>query len=55
MFQRLCDKFDLQMDECVFVDDLQKNVDGAIAAGMQGYCFADGDVKRLREYLMNLE
>ena len=54
VYQRLCDKFDLQMDECVFVDDLQKNVDGAIAAGMQGYCFADGDVERLSGYLMNL-
>ncbi|MBR6571629.1 MAG: HAD family phosphatase [Clostridia bacterium] len=51
IFQRLCDKFQLQMDECIFVDDLQKNVDGAVAAGMQGYCFADGDVKRLKEWL----
>lgn len=51
IFQRLCDKFGLQMDECVFVDDLQKNVDGAVAAGMQGYCFADGDVEKLAAYL----
>lgn len=54
VYQRLCDKFDLQMDECVFVDDLQKNVDGAIAAGMQGYCFADGDVEKLAAYLNGL-
>jgi len=54
IFQRLCEKFDLQMDECVFVDDLQKNVDGAVAAGMQGYCFADGDVQRLTSYLKGL-
>ena len=54
IFQRLCDKFGLQMDECVFVDDLQKNVDGAVAAGMQGYCFADGDVQRLASYLKGL-
>ena len=51
IFQRLCDKFGLQMDECVFVDDLQKNVDGAVASGMQGYCFADGDVEKLAAYL----
>ena len=51
VFQRLCEKFQLQMDECVFVDDLQKNVDGAIAAGMQGYCFADGNVEKLKAYL----
>lgn len=54
VFRRLCDKFSLQMDECVFVDDLQKNVDGAISAGMQGYCFADGDVERLAAYLNSL-
>ena len=54
VFQRLCDKFGLQMDECVFVDDLQRNVDGAVNAGMQGYCFADGDVARLKAYLDGL-
>lgn len=54
VFQRLCQKFDLQMNECVFVDDLQKNVDGAVAAGMQGYCFADGDVEKLTAYLNDL-
>ena len=54
VFQRLCDKFGLQMDECVFVDDLQKNADGAAAAGMQGYCFADGDVEKLAAYLSGL-
>ena len=51
IFRRLCDKFGLQMDECVFVDDLQKNVDGAVACGMQGYCFADRNVDRLKEWL----
>ena len=54
IFQRLCEKFDLQMNECVFVDDLQKNVDGAVEAGMQGYCFADGDVEKLAAYLKSL-
>ena len=54
VFQRLCDKFSLQMEECVFVDDLQRNVDGAVAAGMQGYCFADGNVDRLAAYLSGL-
>lgn len=54
IFERLCEKFDLQMDECVFVDDLQKNVDGAVKAGMQGYCFADGDVAKLAAYLNEL-
>ena len=55
VFQRLCDKFDLNMEECIFVDDLQKNVDGAIAAGMQGYCFADGNVEKLAAHLNALK
>ena len=54
VFQRLCEKFGLNMEECVFVDDLQKNVDGAISAGMQGYCFADGDVEKLNAFLSGL-
>ncbi len=54
IYQRLCDRFDLRMEECLFVDDLQKNVDGAMAAGMQGYCFADGDAARLKAFLDGL-
>ena len=51
IFARLCQKFDLKAEECVFVDDLQKNVDAAVACGMQGYCFAHGDADRLMDWL----
>ena len=51
IYRRLCDKFDLVAEECVFVDDLQRNIDGARSVGMEGYCFADGDVNRLRDWL----
>lgn len=54
IYHRLCDKFGLKAEECIFIDDLQKNIDGAKAVGMQGYCFADGDVQKLRECLMAL-
>ena len=54
IFERLCEKYDLKADECVFVDDLQQNVDGAIACGMQGYCFADMDVDKLAAHLNSL-
>jgi putative hydrolase of the HAD superfamily len=54
IFRRLCDKFDLQMDECLFVDDLQQNIDGAVACGMQGYCFADGNVEKMKAHLEQL-
>jgi putative hydrolase of the HAD superfamily len=34
------------ISQCVFIDDLQKNVDGAIAAGMQAIRFENADQTR---------
>lgn len=39
IFQALCDKYDLKADECVFLDDLPANVEGAKNFGMQGIVF----------------
>lgn len=39
IFQRLCDKYGLRPEECVFTDDRTSNVEGAIKAGMQGIVF----------------
>ena len=36
------------------IDDSAANVQGAESTGMTGYCFADGDVARLRAYLDGL-
>ena len=44
IYERLCEKFDLKAEECLFVDDLQANIDGAKAVGMEGYCFAGDDL-----------
>ena len=49
---RLCEKFGLMKEECLFVDDKQINVDGARATGMQAILFTDKsqfeeDLKRL--------
>ena len=54
MYEHLFKRFDLKPEECFFVDDLQLNIDGARACGMDGYCFADGDVEKLREVLGSL-
>lgn len=51
IYLRLCEKFSLAPQECLFVDDLQRNANGAAAAGMLGYCFADGDIARLEDYI----
>lgn len=54
MYVHLFERFDLKPEECFFIDDLQMNIDGARACGMDGYCFADGDVEKLREVLFQL-
>lgn len=51
IYQRLFDKFSIAPEESYFIDDLKANIDGAKEAGMDGYCFADGDVERLKENL----
>lgn len=54
MYNHLFERFQLKPEECFFIDDLQLNIDGARACGMDGYCFADGDVNRLRECLQRI-
>lgn len=51
IYRRLCDRFSLEATECLFIDDLPRNIEGAQKAGMNGYCFQDGDVARLRSFL----
>jgi len=55
IYERLCAKYGLRPEECLFVDDLPQNVEGARAVGMAGYCYADGDVNRFQAFLDGLE
>lgn len=54
IYERLFSKFGLKPEECFFIDDLQLNIDGAKACGMDGYCFADGDIGKLKAVLSGL-
>lgn len=54
MYGHLFRRFGLKPEECFFIDDLQLNIDGAKACGMDGYCFADRDLERLRVRLAEL-
>lgn len=54
IYERLFEKFNLDPSECYFIDDLQLNIDGAKACGMDGYCFADRDIKKLKIKLEEL-
>lgn len=54
IYLHLFEQFSLVPQECFFVDDLQLNIDGGRACGMDGCCFQDGDVDRLRQVLFSL-
>lgn len=54
MYQHLFERFHLRPEECFFIDDLQLNIDGARECGMDGYCFVDGDVEKLRDILQRM-
>lgn len=51
IFERLFERYSLRPEESFFIDDLEVNIEGARRCGMDGYCFADGDVERLKKYL----
>lgn len=55
IYERFFGKFGLKPEECFFIDDLQLNIDGAKACGMDGYCFADRDIGKLKEVLEQLK
>lgn len=54
MYEHFFERFGLNPQECFFIDDLQNNIDGARAVGMDGYCFADGDLDKLMDCLKSL-
>ncbi|MDD3251263.1 MAG: HAD family phosphatase [Lachnospiraceae bacterium] len=54
IYLRLFEKFHLNPAECFFIDDLQRNIDGARECGMDGYCFKDFDIEKLAERLEQL-
>lgn len=39
IYQSLMRKYDLIAEECIFIDDLERNIAGAKAVGWQGYVF----------------
>lgn len=48
IYQYLMEKYNLQPEECFFIDDMDYNVQGARDAGMKGEVFC-GDFQRIRE------
>ncbi len=50
IYERLCERYGLLPRECLFVDDMAENVDGAIDAGMAAHLF-DGDYIKVENRL----
>lgn len=48
IYMALYEKFSLIPEECYFIDDVQKNIDGSKATGMDGHCYYHGDIEILR-------
>lgn len=48
LYEALYARFGLVPQECFFIDDMMRNIEGARKTGMIGHCFADRDVEKLR-------
>lgn len=53
IYQLLCKRFELDPEECLFVDDNADNCEGARVAGMRAFHFT-GDVAALAEHIEQL-
>ncbi len=47
IFTRFCQRFDVDADDCLFVDDLELNCQGARAAGWHAFHF-NGAIEPLK-------
>ncbi len=47
IYEYLLEKYGLKAEECLFIDDVPANVEGAVGAGLRGVVFR-GDVEALR-------
>lgn len=54
MYNHLFERFGLRPEECFFIDDQPLNIEGGRVCGMDGYCFDDGDVEKLRKVIGRL-
>ncbi len=52
IYLTLFEEFSLIPEECYFIDDVQKNIDGAKAVGMDGHCYYHGDIEILKKAMI---
>ncbi len=49
IFDCICNRYNLNCEECIFIDDLQANIDGAASAGFHAHLFTGA--QELSDYL----
>lgn len=54
IFNHLLEKYGLTASECLFVDDIEANVEGARRCGLHGHVYADADADRLLAHIEEL-
>lgn len=54
IYQKLFSQYNLKPDECLFIDDLPKNIEGAEKVGMHGFVFNGKNIKELRKKIETL-
>ena len=52
IYELFCERYGVSPESCLFIDDMERNVEGARRVGMQGYRF-DGDVAALRVHILD--
>lgn len=50
IYRLLCSRFELRPSECLFIDDLQENIDAAVSLGFSGHRF--GGAQELESFLL---
>lgn len=55
IFRKLCDTIGEKPENCVFFDDLPKNIEGAQKAGMKGILFSNDRIAQVRHKVNKLE
>ena len=53
IYEAFLAKYGLRGEECLFIDDLEKNLAGARTVGMQTFCFT-GDYEAVKETMKRL-
>ena len=52
IYELFCERYGVSPESCLFIDDMERNVEGARRVGMRGYRF-DGDVAALRAFILD--